>query len=294
SVFDGWSGGACVGTGTCQVTMSAAAGVTAGFSISNPPRLINISTRGLVLNGDDVMIGGFIIDGFAAKTVVVTGKGPSLTQFGIPNALANPTLTLVRSSDNSVVAVNDDWMNNGNASQLQAAGFAPSHPLEAAVMMTLPPGAYTAIMTGVNGGTGVGLVEVYEVDQPDVQLLNISTRGRVGTGFDVMIGGFVVQGNGPQEVVITAKGPSLAPFGIANPLPNPQLILVRASDGQVIAANDNWGSASNAAQIQASGFAPSNSFEAAILITLPPGAYTAVVSGVNDTTGTAIIEVFAL
>ena len=127
-----------------------------------------------------------------------------------------------------------------------------------------------------------------------MELLNISTRGRVGTGDDVMIGGFVVTGNGPQEVVITAKGPSLAQYGISNPLPNPQLTLVRASDGQVVAVNDNWGSASNAAQIQASGFAPGNSFEAAILITLPPGAYTAIVSGVNGTTGTAIIEVFAL
>jgi len=274
--------------------MSAAASVTAGFSISNPPRLINISTRGLVLTGDDVMIGGFIIEGAATKTVVVTGKGPSLTQYGIPNALSNPTLTLVRMSDNSVIAVNDDWVNGGNASQIQAAGFAPTHPLEAAVMMNLAPGAYTAVVSGVNNATGVGLVEVFEVDQPDVQLLNISTRGRVGTGDDVMIGGIIVQGNAPQEVVITAKGPSLAQYGISNPLPNPQLTLVRASDGQVIAVNDNWGSAANASQIQASGFAPSNAFEAAILITLPPGAYTAIVSGVNGTTGTAIIEVFAL
>jgi hypothetical protein len=239
------------------------------------------------------MIGGFIIDGFSPKTVVVTAKGPSLAQFGVANALGNPSLTLVRSSDNSVIAVNDDWVNAGNAGAIQSAGFAPSNPFESAVMMNLAPGAYTAIVTGV-GGTGVGLVEVYEVDTPGVQLLNISTRGRVEGSNDAMIGGFVVSGNGPQEVVITAKGPSLAQFGVANPLSNPHLTLVRAVDGAVLEVNDNWVNSANVSQIQASGFAPGNAFEAAIIITLPPGAYTAIVTGTGGATGTAIVEVFAL
>ena len=293
SVFDGWSG-PCAGNGTCQVTLNAATSVTATFSVSNPPRLVNIATRGLVITGNDVMIGGFIIAGAAAKTVVITGKGPSLAQFGIANALANPTLTLVRQADQSTVTVNDDWGTAGNAAQLQALGFAPSHPLEAAVLATLPPGAYTAILSGVNNGTGVGLVEVFEIDQPDVQLINISTRGKVNAGNDAMIGGFVVSGTGPQEVIITAKGPSLAAFGVPDTLSNPQLTLVRASDGATIGFNDNWVNATNAAEIQASGFAPSNPFEAAILITLPPGAYTAIITGSGGSSGTAIIEVFAL
>jgi len=156
----------------------------------------------------------------------------------------------------------------------------------------LPPGAYSAVLSGVAGGTGVGLVEAYEVNHPENAFVNISTRARVETGNGVMIGGFVIQGNAPQEVVILAKGPSLLLFGVDTPLANPTLTLVRMSDQAVIATNDDWGSASNAAQIQASGFAPSNSSESAILITLQPGAYTAIVSGVNGGTGVGLVEVY--
>jgi len=138
----------------------------------------------------------------------------------------------------------------------------------------------------------VGLVEVYEVDQPATPLINISTRGKVQTGFDVMIGGFVVQGSGSQTVVIRAIGPSLAQFGITGALQNPTMQLVRISDNTTIASNDDWQSASNAAQIQSSGFAPSHPNEAAIIITLQPGAYTAIVSGVNGGSGTGLIEVY--
>ena len=140
--------------------------------------------------------------------------------------------------------------------------------------------------------TGVGIVEVYEVDRPDVPLINISTRGQVQTGNDVMIGGFVIQGSGSQTVVVTAKGPSLVPFGIPNAISNPQLTLVRQADNTVIGTNDNWQQAANAAAIQSSGFAPSNSLESAILITLSPGAYTAIVSGVGNVTGVGIVEVY--
>jgi hypothetical protein len=247
-----------------------------------------------VLTGNDVMIGGFVIGGTANKTVAIVATGPSLAAYGISNPLANPTLTLVRSSDQSVIATNDNWGTAANAAQLSAAGFAPTNSLESAILISLPPGAYTGIVSGVSGGTGVGIVAVYEVDHPEVPLVNISTRGQVLTGNDVMIGGFVIQGTDPQTVVIVATGPSLAAYGIANPLANPTLTLVRSSDQTVIATNDNWGTSANAAQITAAGFAPSNSLESAIMVTLPPGAYTAIVSGVGNGTGVGVIAVYTL
>jgi len=291
SVFTGW-GGACAGKAPCNLTMDEAKIVGANFVLSaNAPRLANLSTRGQVLTGNDVMIAGFIIGGATAKTLVVTVAGPSLANFGIANPLANPTLTLVRSSDNSVIATNDDWQGAANAAQIQASGFAPSNALEPAIMMTLAPGAYTAIVQGT-GGTGTGLVGVFEVDHPEAPLINISTRGQVLTGNDVMIAGFIIQGSSPQTVVINVAGPSLANFGITNPLANPTLTLVRSSDNAVIATNDNWQSASNAAQIQASGFAPSNALEPAIMMTLAPGAYTAIVQGAGGGTGVGLVGVF--
>src|SRR6185503_6472206 len=190
-------------------------------------------------------------------------------------------------------ATNDNWETDVNAAQVQALGFAPSNALESAMLRTLAPGAYTAIVSGALGTTGVGLVEVYEVDHPDSPLTNISTRGLVRTGADVMIGGFVIQGSEPRQLVITARGPSLAQYGIANPLNNPTLTVVRASDNAIIATNDNWENDPNAAAIVASGHAPSNSQESAVLLTLDPGAYTALVSGVGNTTGVGIVEVWA-
>ena len=259
----------------------------------NPPRLGNISTRMQVLTGNDVMIGGFVIGGSEPKTVVVRARGPSLVPFGITNALANPTLQLVRSSDQAPIGFNDDWQADFNAAGISASGFAPSNPLESAILMTLAPGAYTAIVRGSGGGTGVGIVEVFEVDALTAPLVNISTRGQVLTGNDVMIGGFVIQGAGPQTVVVRARGPSLIPFGITNALANPRLQLVRSSDQVTVATNDDWALALDAAAIAASGFAPSNPLEAAILVTLNPGAYTAIVTGVGNSTGVGIIEVFA-
>ena len=266
--------------------------VTTGAAQTNPPRLANISTRMQVLTGNDVMIAGFVIGGSANKTVAIVATGPSLAAFGIANPLANPMVTLVRSSDQATLATNDDWTTAGNASQLQQAGFAPTNGLEAAILINLPPGAYTAIVQGVNNGTGTAVAAVYEVDALSIPLTNISTRGRVQTGQDVMIGGFVIQGSGPQNVAIVATGPSLAAFGIANPLANPTLQLVRSSDQAVLATNDDWGQAPNAAQIQAAGFAPTNTLESAIMMSLPPGAYTAVLSGVNNGTGVGVIGVY--
>jgi len=259
-----------------------------------PPRLANISTRGQVQTGFDVMIGGFAVSGASAKTVVIRAIGPSLAAYGITGALPNPQLQLVRQSDGTTIATNDDWNTSPNAAQIVADGFAPASPLESVIYATLAPGLYTAVVSGVNGGTGVGLVEVYELDHPEAALINISTRGKVATGFDVMIGGFVVLGDGPQTVVIRAIGPSLTQYGVAGALANPTMQLVRISDSFTMATNDDWGSASNAAQILASGFAPTDPYESAIYITLQPGAYTAVVSGVNGGTGVGLVEVYTV
>jgi len=266
--------------------------VSLPHSLLNSPRLLNISTRGQVQTGFNVMIGGFVISGPTSKRVVIRAIGPSLVNYGVQGALANPQMQIVHSDNNMLIASNDDWGSADNAADLQRSGFAPSNAAESALLVTLAPGAYTAIVSGVGDVTGVGLVEVYEVDHPEVSLINISTRGKVGTGFDVMIGGFVITGDGPQTVVIRAIGPSLANYGVAGSLANPQLQLVRQSDQSIMATNDDWGSDPNAAQVQSSGFAPSNPLESAIYITLDPGAYTAIVSGVNNTSGVGLVEVY--
>jgi hypothetical protein len=258
-----------------------------------PPRLVGLSTRMQVLTGNDVAIAGFAISGSSSKTVVVRARGPSLAGAGITNPLQNPTLRLVRAADGATLAVNDNWEQASNAGQLLQSGFAPSNSAEPAVLMSLAPGGYTAVVSGVGGGTGVAIVEVFEIDTAWVPLVAISTRGQVLTGNDVMIGGFIIQGNAAQTVVIRARGPSLIPAGINNALPDPLLQLVRSADQAVIGVNDNWGEASNAADLQASGFAPSNALESALLVTLPPGAYTAIVRGVGNSTGVGIVEVYA-
>ena len=264
--------------------------VTTGQAASNPPRLSNISTRGQALTGGDVMIAGFVIGGAANKTVAVVVTGPSLGQFGIPNPLPNPTVRLTR-ANGTAVASNDDWATASNAAQLIAANLAPSHQLESAILINLAPGAYTAIVEGANGGTGTAVVAVYEVDGPTIPLVNISTRGRVGTGIDVMIGGFVIAGSASQKVAIVATGPSLGQFGIPNPLANPTLRLTTAS-GTTIATNDDWQQAPNAAEITQLNFDPAHPQESVILVTLAPGAYTAILEGVNGGVGVGVVGVY--
>jgi hypothetical protein len=292
--FSGWSGD-CSGA-TCTISnVTSPKSVTASFAAvdpTGPPRLGNISTRANVLGGDDVMIGGFVIGGSANKTVAIVATGPTLAQFGVTNPMSNPTLTLVRSSDQSIIGANNDWQSDPNAPQLQAAGFAPSHPSESALFVSLPPGAYTAIVQGFAGATGVAVIGVYEVDHPEIPLINISTRARAGTGNDVVIGGFVVQGSGPQTVAIVGTGPSLTSFGIGNPLANPTLTVVRSSDQTVIATNDDWQTDANASQLQAAGFAPSDPLESGVYVTLPPGAYTAILSGAGGGTGVGVIGIY--
>jgi len=258
-------------------------------SAAAPGRLVNLSTRMSVRTGDDVLIGGFVIGGTQPKNVVLRARGPSLAGVGVPNALLDPELRLF--SGQTVIAANDTWSAAPNAAAIELGGFAPNHSHEAAILARLAPGAYTAIVSGVGGTTGVGLVEVFEVDVPASPLANIATRGNVRTGSDVMIAGFIIQGETPQTVVIRARGPSLAPFGFAEVLADPVLQLF--SGATPIATNDDWSLAADAPAILASGFAPAHVREAAILVTLNPGAYTAIVSGAGGTTGIGLVEVFA-
>jgi hypothetical protein len=267
---------------------SSSAALPFTITAPNPPRLFGISTRMQTLTGNNVLIGGFIIGGSVPKTVVVRAKGPSLTALGVTGALQNPTMTIVPGS--GPVLTNDDWQTDANAAALSASGFAPTDPHESAILTTLAPGGYTAIVSGVGNTTGVALVEVYEIDHPEIPLVGISTRGQVLTGNNVMIGGFIIQGTGPQQVVVRAKGPSLTAQGVTGALANPTLTIVPGTGPTM--TNDDWQTDPNAAALLASGFAPTDPHESAILVTLQPGAYTAIVSGVGGTTGVGLVEVY--
>ena len=261
--------------------------VVTGLAIDpDPPRLANISTRAFAGTGGDVLIGGFVIGGSVPKTVAVVVRGPSLANFGVQGTLSNPQLQLYSGSNQ--IAFNNDWQDT-NGAAIQAAGFAPSDTRESVILTALAPGPYTAIVSGFGGGTGIAIVEVYEVDADSMPLLNISTRGFVGTGESVMIGGLVVQGSAPRTVVVRALGPSLSAFGVPGVLQNPQLQLFSGSTQ--IAFNDNWQD-TDAAAIIDSGFAPTHPLESAIRITLAPGAYTAIVTGLGGATGVGIVEVY--
>jgi hypothetical protein len=269
---------------------------------ADPPRLLNMSTRMQVLTGDNVMIAGFALGGqggTSAKTLVIRAAGPSLANAGILNPLQDPKLTLIRTTQNlpQVLAINDNWASAANASQIQASGFAPSHPLEPAIMITLGPGTYTAVVEGANrGGTGIALVGLFEVDHTEAQFLNVSTRGNVLTDDGVMIAGFIVEG-GAKTVVVNVAGPSLVSAGINAPLANPTLTLVRSADNSIVATNDDWQTQTNPADVTAinnSGFKPNHSLEPAIIATLQPGAYTAIVSGVAGGTGVGVVGVFVV
>ena len=264
-----------------------------GWAIAAPPpaapNLGNISTRLSVGTGENVLIGGFIINGTGDKNVVVRAIGPSLGAFGVGTAaLADPSLEL-HDQTGAVIATNNDWKDSQEAA-LTATGFAPSDDKESAIIRRLTPGAYTAIVSGRNNSSGVGLVEAYGLDGT-AQLANVSTRGFVQTGNNVMIGGFIVLDTGtPTSVLVRAIGPSLT--GLANTLADPNLEL-HDSNGNVLASNDNWKD-SQQTDIQATGLAPANDKESAILKTLTAGAYTAIVAGTNGSAGVGLIEAYNL
>jgi hypothetical protein len=236
--------------------------------------------------GDNVLIGGFIITGTQSKRLIIRAIGPSLP---VADALADPLLEVYDSGGNLVVA-NDNWVDSVDKQAIIDSTIPPSNDLESALIENALPGAYTAIVRGVNGGTGVGLIEVYDLDgTADSQLANISTRGLVQTGDNVMIGGLFVVGSNSRKVIIRAIGPSLPVNGA---LQDPTLEL-HDGNGDLLATNNDWRS-DQEQEIIATTVPPTNDAESAIVQTLAPGPYTAIVRGVNDTTGVALVEVYAL
>jgi hypothetical protein len=259
-----------------------------------PPQNINISTRGRVGTGDNVLIGGFIITGQSSRQIMIRAIGPSLTAAGVPDALANPTVDL-HAADGSIITANDNWKDS-QQTEIERTGLQPQDDLESAILATLRPGNYTAIVAGKDQTTGVGLLEIYDLDQAtDSKLANISTRGLVQTADNVLIGGFIFGAiNGNTDVVVRAIGPSLTKAGINNTLADPTLVL-HNSNGTIIASNDDWkDDEAQAHLIKVIGLAPTNDRESAVAITLPPGAYTAVVAGKNNTTGIGLVEIYNL
>jgi hypothetical protein len=244
-----------------------------------------------VQTGDNVGIGGFIITGTAPKHVLLRAIGPSIT--GIAGVLADPVLELHRSG--AATITNDNWRDDPvQEAAIIATGIPPTNNLESAIDATLNPGAYTAVIRGKNNTTGVGLVEVYDLSQAVLaKLANISTRAFVGTGSDIVIAGFILGGNnGDDRIVARGIGPSLTSLGVANALANPALEL-RDSNGALLMSNNDWqDDPAQAAELVAAGLAPSNALESGIAATLPPGAYTALLAGQNNTTGVGLVEVY--
>ena len=246
----------------------------------------NISTRALVETGDNVLIGGFIVSQEGSKRVLVRAPGPSVPA---PGALMDTALELYDSAGHLLVA-NDNWPDAPNKQEIVDSNLAPKDTREAAILTQLPPGGATAIVRGVNGATGIALVEVYDVNSASpAKLANISTRGNVRQGDNLMIGGFILSGSENLRVFLRARGPSLP---LAGTLADPMLEL-RDANGNLRAANDNWRSDQETA-IAATDFVPTNDAESAIIQMLPAGAYTALVRGANGSTGIAIVEAFAM
>ncbi len=271
---------------------AAAARVLAGGDIG-AASLANVSSRASVGTGENVLIAGFVIRGTVNKSVLLRALGPSLAAAGVSGTLANPSLTLVNDRG-QIVNTNDDWR-TAQAAAITATGFAPTNDRESALLATLAPGAYTVIVSGVGDTSGVGLVEAYDLDTPMAPLsrpINVSTRARVLPGDGTLIGGFVIQGSRSKRVIIRAIGPSLAASGVTGALLDPVVTVVN-SQGQALATNDDW-KTTQQTEIAATPFAPRDDRESAVILTLAPGAYTAVVTGKSGLTGVALVEVYDL
>ena len=252
----------------------------------------NISSRAMVTGGENVMIGGFIIAETGEKRVIVRGLGPSLQQSNVPNSLPDPVLEL-HSALSGLITTNNDWKDT-QQTEIANSQLAPPNDLESAIIATLQPGSYTAIVRGNSGTNGVGLVEVYDLNSAAAsRLANISTRSLVQTGDNRLIGGFILGSNsGAAEIIVRGIGPSLTQTGITNALANPTLEL-RDSNGALIRGNDNWqDDADQASRITAKGIAPHHSLESAIAANLFPGNYTMILAGQNGGTGVGVVELY--
>jgi hypothetical protein len=245
----------------------------------------------LTQTGESQSIGGFIITPGNAKRVIIRGLGPSLSSRNVTGYLADPVIEL-HGPDGSLLVTNDNWR-TGDEAQIQATGLAPTNDLEAAIVATLDPGAYTVILRGRDATTGISLVEIYDLDPSGSSRLgNLSTRGGVGTGSDVAIAGFILGGEqADADVIIRGLGPSLSQHGVSGVLADPTLEL-RDGDGTLIKSDDNWqDDSAQASLITASGLAPDNNLEAALEVSLPSGSYTVILAG-NSGTGVGIIEIY--
>jgi phospholipase/lecithinase/hemolysin len=266
-------------------------------ALINPPpvpsKALNIATRVFVDTGERVSIAGFIVTGDAPKKVLVRGLGPSLSANGVPTPLANPTLALFDNAGN-VQQTNDDWRNSPDATEIMNTGIAPPNDLESALIATLVPGQYTAQLAGRQSGIGNGVIEVYDLQSGSSSTLaNLSTRGYVGNGDNVMIGGLIIGSGDSSIIVLRALGPSVGSFGIVNFLPDPAIEL-HDGDGALIAFNDDWKTPWFQA-LRAANFPPPDDHEAAIVAPfLTPGNYTAIVRGKGTTTGIALVEAYNL
>lgn len=254
-------------------------------------KAMNLSTRALIGSGENQLINGFIITGNAPKQVLLRAIGPSLSGYGVGNALRDPVLSLYDRSGN-LLASNDNWKESQKAS-IEATGIAPVSDIESAIITTLPAGLYTTVMADKSATPGIGLVEVYDLGATDnIILQNVSTRGYVGTSEDVIIGGLIVGDGQDATFVIRAIGPELGRAGIRNPLSDPVLEL-HDGNGNLMSSNDNW-KATQAEAIEAAGLAPGDDLDATIIETLPTGNYTTIVSGKASATGVALIEIYRI
>ncbi|MEY2518864.1 MAG: cytochrome c peroxidase [Verrucomicrobiota bacterium] len=267
---------------------------------SAPPasQTVNLSSRMQVLTADKVGIGGFIITGTAPKRVLVRALGPSLDQFGLSTLLADPTITLNGPAGFAPI-VNNNWKSS-QPDEIKATGLAPGNDLEPAIVATLAPGNYTAVLSSANGGTGTGVLELYDLDfAADSKLANISTRAFAGTGDDILIAGFTVgKGSGVDNIIVRGLGPSLQSAGLVGQIMNDPTLEVRNADGTTLVATDGWEGAGDRVEISRAGLFPRFSQEPVTLITLGPGAYTALLSpainGFYNPPAIALIEIYSL
>lgn len=258
-----------------------------GASTNN---LLNISTRAFVGTGTGVLIGGFILQGANPATLVLRAIGPSLTAAGINGALENPSIEL-RDATGALLASNDDWQNGADAAAIQRVGLPPTDNRESAIRATVPVAAYTVIVSGVGQTSGVGVVEVYDLQQTSSRAGNIATRGTVLSGENVMIAGCIIGGSASKTLVVRAIGPSLRDFGVNDALGNPHLGFFDGN-GTSLSTNEDWQEGPDAATIQSLGLAPASPLEAAVLVTLPPGAYTGIESPAPQDSGVGLIEIY--
>ena len=264
-------------------------------SIPNGPVLMDLSARGTTYTGNNVLIGGFIVQGSQPVQLVVRCLAFSLASYGISNALGDSVIYLY-DANNNLIASNDDWFTSSDAETISSYHRDPPNSIESALLVTLNPGNYTAIVKSYSDSqqaatAGVALFEVYDLRKSASRLGNVSARGQVGTGNNILIGGLIVGGSTPKPVVVRALGPTLTRFGVTGVLADPYLEL-RDGNGNLVEANNDWQQSPEAAAIMADGKAPSNAKESAMARTLSPGNYTALVRGVGGTTGTALVEVY--